>query len=192
MAKNTHHLTVGICGAFLGVMLGAGTLLQSQTLAASVEGGVAFRGINSVLERAYRRRGTSVIDEKRGSGNAEMEADDEEGTDDSAATMPSMADCGVKVRVTDEIQAIVMRLVPQRPDTNQTRALLDIALKDYAAACRAHILSTMPATESAPTQNVPAVRKRSPKVDCSQFTGSRMTKCLNATEQGINYDGTER
>lgn len=165
---SNREVSIGICGAIVGVVLGAGSVVYSQDVSGSLMGSVSQE-----FEQAYRKRALSAV------ANAPVELTKEE-----------ERECYTRVWIAEELRDDVIPLLPSRPVDEIVKRAVHDAFDDYTATCASVRPSVLDAMRPQETLHTAAPAEEKPTVDashCEGLTGPRYTSCLGAVRDNILY-----
>jgi hypothetical protein len=181
------EVSIGVCGAIVGMLVGAGSVAYSQEITASLEGnflqGALLGYRNSALDDARQRR--SVRDAERMIHSA---AAPEETVVEKLPekTQEQKKECYNKVRTAEELREIILPLLPSRPIDELIRHTMNQAFDAYVSKCQLsykEVLRTKEKPEVVPVE-VPQ-EKHVPNYDhCEGFSGVRLTRCIDDERKG--------
>lgn len=172
--------SVGVCGAIVGVLLGAGSVSYSQGVSSSLlgsvlSGAIPYTYVTTEFEDVYRKQAhaaaipvaTTLAPEQRES-------------------------CLTKVKIVEELRSSILLLVPGRPIDDLVKYSMNKVFDSYIGNCmpvQAEVLQQLqPAVQ--PVQQAAPVEEEQTPPDysrCEKLSGARYTSCIGAVRDNIPY-----
>lgn len=171
------EVSIGICGAIVGVLLGAGSVVYSQDVSGSLMGDILGSSLTAYVaddfEAVYRSRYGAPAPV------AQLTAEEESA-------------CVTKVRIAEELRADVLPLLPGRPIDDLVKTAVNKAFDKYIADCKPVQADVIQAIhqEEVPVHTAAPVVEEKVQIDasyCDGLSGARYTSCLGAVRDGIEY-----
>ena len=182
--KKNREVSIGVCGAIVGVLLGAGSVSYSQQVSGSLLGDL----LTNSLSYGYR----NIEFQNTYQANA--------GRHHAASgplTEPEKAHCRTKIRIAEDLRNIIVPLVPARPIDDMVRRSMHSAFTEYLSGCTevyAEVMQTLvPATQpvAAPVPTEPEPVQHTDISHCTGLSGPRYTNCIGAARDNIEYKATD-
>tara|TARA_Y100000310_G_scaffold266585_1_gene278126 strand:+ start:125 stop:718 length:594 start_codon:yes stop_codon:yes gene_type:complete len=185
--------TAAVCGLVLGTLIGAGFVSAGRDATASLieidRQFVSYR--QGVIQKdAYRRRSISEKD-RQTRPQAKIRSVDErkvkqEVQEPAVIEGPVVdpSECAAKVRIANELEAIVIPLIPDRPLEQLVRSAIQNAFNAYRKDCMPYTVEQEVEEEKATSFEVKVqrgkVRRMQPKADsrCYEYSGTRRSRCI--------------
>lgn len=183
------EVSIAVFGIVVGTMLGAGSILLGRdvsSFAANVGGRdaefVAYRQ-GFIFEDQYRKRSISDMDKRvrpqaRVRTGGAMPASVPE---DTGMPVLDPAECVMKVRIAEELRAIVIPIIPGRAIDLLVRSSVQKGFDDYIADCLPYYKESMMQPEGdmqMELRNEPAATFGVDPEYCDRYTGSRRSRCI--------------